>query len=434
MTTRLRIVLVSAALLAFCLVGVMASGAAEDGKYLHASQKDMQWWRDAKFGLFICWGPVTLTGKEIGWSRAGERRPNKGTGTTPVEEYDNLYKRFNPTKFNAQEWMALAKAGGTKYIIFLTKHHDGFCLFDTKQTDYNIMNSPFKRDVTKEIADACHREKLKLGIYYSAPDWYDLDFYAKTHDKFMDRFRGELRELCTNYGKVSILWFDLGFNDVYDSANTFKMLRQLQPGILINNRLVLPGDFDTPEQTLGAFNNKRAWESCITMANQWTWKPNDPVKSTKQCIQTLVRCVIGDGNLALNISPMPDGSIEPLQAQRLKEMGAWLKKYGKSIYSTRGGPFVLGQTGGSCYKGKTIYLHILDWPGDTLKLPAIGPKIKSAKVLTGGKATWNQTAAGIEISVSKENRDEIDTVIALELDSNAAGIAPIIPVVAPKAK
>jgi alpha-L-fucosidase len=416
-------------ILTFAIISVGASVpslSADDDAYLKASQKDMQWWRDAKFGLFICWGPVTLTGREIGWSRGGERPGVGGSpGETPVEVYDNLYKRFNPTRFDARQWMTLAKSAGVKYIIFLTKHHDGFCMFDTRQSDYNIMSSPFHRDVTKEIADACHRERLKLGLYFSAPDWHDPDYMAKTHDKFMERFRGELRELCTNNGRVSILWFDLAPRDIFDSANTFKMLRELQPGIIINDRLILPGDFRTPEQEIGEFNNKRPWESCVTVANQWTWNPNDVVKSEKECIQTLVRCVTGDGNLALNISPTSSGEIEPLQAQRLREMGAWLRKYGKSIYSTRGGPFVLGETGGSTYRGNRIYLHVLKWPGDTLNLPAIKPRIKSARVLTGGTATWHQTAGGIEISVPAPQRDEIDTIIALDLDQDAAGIEPM---------
>ena len=415
-------------------VETLAESQPQVPDYLQASQKDLQWWRDAKFGLFICWGPVTLTGEEIGWSRAGERRAFSGTGTTPVEVYDNLYKQFNPTEFDARQWMKLAKSAGVKYIIFLTKHHDGFCLFDTKQTDYNIMNSPFGRDITKEIAEACHKEGIKLGIYFSAVDWYDPDFfitmaqptvYAKSQARFLDRFKGELKELCTNYGNVSILWFDLGWPDLYDSAKTFKMLRELQPGILINNRLSRPGDFGTPEQTIGGFDNKRPWESCITIGTQWTWKPNDTVKSTKECIQTLVRCVVGDGNLALNVSPTSSGEIEPVPSQRLKEMGAWLKKYGKSIYSTRGGPFILGKVGGSVYRDKRIYLHILEWPGDTLKLPVIKPKIKKVQALTGGDVTWKQTDAGIEISVPKDKRDDIDTIIMLELDGPAAGIEPI---------
>jgi alpha-L-fucosidase len=369
-----------------------------------------------------------LTGDEIGWSRAGKRTgitDEIEPGSIPVDVYDNLYKRFNPTKFDAGQWMALAKSAGVKYIIFLTKHHDGFCLFDTNWTDYNIMHSPFRRDVTKEIADACHRERLKLGIYFSAPDWHDPDIDTWANARFMQRFQGEVRELCTNYGKVSILWFDFGVRDIYDSKGTFKMLRELQPGILINDRLLLPGDFDTPEQKIGAFNNKRPWESCMTMGTQWTWKPNDIMKSTKECIQTLVRCVVGDGNLALNISPTSSGEIEPVQAQRLRDIGSWLKKYGRSIYSTRGGPFILSKTGGSCYRGNTIYLHILDWPGDTFTLPAIKLKINSAKFLTGGKVTWKQTDEGIELSIPKEQRNEIDTIIEFKLDGSAAGIEPV---------
>ena len=395
-----------------------------------ASPQDMKWFNDAKFGMFIHWGPCTLKGTEISWSRAGARPgfdiPGDPPGTIPPEEYDNLYKQFNPTKFNADQWMDLAKSAGMKYVVFGTKHHDGFCMFDTKQTDYNIMHTPFRRDVTAEIADACHKKGLKLGLYFSAPDWVDPDIDTKNHEKFLERFRAEIRELCTNYGKVSVFWFDLGFKNVYDCTNTIKMVRELQPGVLVNDRLEPdPGDFTCPEQEVGPFDRTRTWESCITMGTQWSWKPNDEIKSKKECIQALVSCVIRDGNFLLNVGPNSLGEIEPLQQQRLREMGAWLKKYGKSIYFTRGGPFMLGKTGGSCYRGKTIYLHILDWPGDMLTLPAISPKIKSAKVLTGGEATWKQTDAGIEISVPKDKRDEVDTIIALDLDGTAAEIKPI---------
>jgi alpha-L-fucosidase len=163
----------------------------------------------------------------------------------------------------------------------------------------------------------------------------------------------------------------------------------------------------------------------MTIGTSWSWTPNSETASTKDCIRRLVGCVVGDGNLALNVSPTSLGEIEPAPTERLKEMGAWLKKYGKSIYNTRGGPFLLGKAGGSAYRGKTVYLHIFRWPGDTLKLPAIKPKIKSARALTGGKVTWTQTGAGIEISVPKDQRDDIDTIIELKLNHSAAGIEPI---------
>jgi len=228
-----------------------------------------------------------------------------------------------------------------KYLVFTTKHHDGFCMFDTKLTDYKITNSPFGRDVVKELADACHEANFRLGFYYSPPDWHHPDYRTANHPRYIEYLHGQLRELCSNYGRLDILWFDgLGGKATdWDAERLFKMIRTLQPHIIINNRCGLPGDFDTPEQRIGRFQTNRPWESCITIGRQWAWKPNDRLKSLKQCIDILVRCVGGDGNLLLNVGPMPTGEIEPRQVARLKEIGAWLARYGESIYGTRGGPF-----------------------------------------------------------------------------------------------
>ncbi|KPL05700.1 hypothetical protein AMJ85_11135 [candidate division BRC1 bacterium SM23_51] len=393
-----------------------------------ATAERMAWWREAKFGLFVHWGPVSLTGGEIGWSRGGERRgrKDKHTGQTPVEIYDNLYKKFNPTEFDAKEWIAIAKAAGMKYLVFTSKHHDGFSMFDSKLTDYKITNSPFKRDVVAELADACHEAGIRLGFYYSPPDWYHRDYRTENHDRYIKFLHGQIRELMTNYGRVDIMWFDGlgGSAKDWDSENLFKIIRRLQPHIIINNRAGLPGDHDTPEQRIGRFQTDRAWESCITICRQWAWKPDDQMKSFKECIHTLVRVVGGDGNLLFNVGPMPTGEIEPRQVARLKEMGAWLKKYGESIYGTRGGPFRTGPWGASTYRGNTIYVHILNWDEETIMLPPIEKKIVSSSVLTGGTADVKQSDQAIEISVAAADRDPVDTIVVLQLDGSVAEANP----------
>jgi len=400
----------------------------ESADFLKADKQDIQQWQEMKFGLFIHWGPVSLKGTEIGWSRGGERRGrnDKSTGSIPVEIYDNLYKQFNPVKFNADEWVQTAKDAGMKYLVFTSKHHDGFSMFDSQLTDYKITNSPFKRDVVKELADACHKAGLKLGYYYSPPDWYHPDYRTENHSRYIRFLHGQLREICSNYGKIDIIWFDGlgGKAEDWNSENLFKMIRRLQPHVIINNRAGLPGDHDTPEQRIGRSQNDRPWETCMTICRQWAWKPNDQMKSLKQCIDTLVRVVGGDGNLLFNVGPMPDGLIEPRQVTRLKEMGNWLRKYGRSIYATRGGPFKPGSWGASTHKGNTVYIHVLNWDEDTLSLPPIPKKIITSSVMTGGAATVRQTELAIEISVLKAYRKELDTIIVLQLDSPANGITP----------
>ena len=421
-----RLLTVCLGLLVFSMSAASLSQAAESKDYLHAGAEDVQNWREMKFGLFIHWGPVSLKGTEIGWSRGGERRGRGGKGSIPAEEYDNLYKQFNPVKFNAGEWVRVAKDAGMKYLVFTSKHHDGFSMFDSKYTDYKISNSPFKRDVVKELADACHRAGLKLGYYYSPVDWYHPDYRTENHARYIEFMHNQLREICTKYGRIDIIWFDGlgGSAKDWNSEPLFKMIRTLQPHVIINNRAGLPADHDTPEQRVGKFQNDRPWETCMTICRQWAWKPDDDMKSLKQCLHTLIRVVGGDGNLLFNVGPMPDGRIEPRQVQRLQEMGRWLKKHGHTIYGTRGGPFKTGPWGASTYKDNKIYVHILSWPEHTLTLPAISKKITAAALLTGGVLGLNQTDEHIEISVANAPLDEIDTIIELTLDGPAAEITP----------
>ena len=408
-----------------------AEPPGQEVDYLKAPPEIVEVWQDMRFGMFNCWGPVSLTGLEIGWSRGaprgGEFRVRKGQGPTPVEVYDNLYKKWKPDKFDAREWVRVAQDAGQKYMIFLVKHHDGFCLYDSKLTDFKITGdeSAWKVDVMKEVADACHESGLKLIIYYSQPDWHHADYRTKNHHRYIKYLHGQVRELLTNYGRIDGFWFDLGGKpEDWDSVELFKMMRTLQPWLIINNRCGLPGDFDTPEQRLGKFQLDRPWETCMTLNSQWAWKPNDKIKSLKQCIDVLVTCAVRDGNLALNTGPMPDGQIEPRQVERFREIGRWLKKHGQSIYNTRGGPFVSTSWGGTTNRSNTVYVHVLKWPGESVTLAPIDAKIISHSVLTGGTATVEQAEGGITISLQPKDRQELDTIVRLELDGPAAELKP----------
>ena len=393
-------------------------------------------WRADRFGLFIHWGPVSLKGTEIGWSRAGERRGYRGPGTeVPAEIYDNLYQEFNPVNFDARAWVALAQAAGMKYLVFTTRHHDGFSLFETAASDYKITSplSPYRRDIVTELAAACHAAGLKFGLYYSQPDWHHPDaFTPDRHPRYLAYLKTQVRELLTNYGRVDILWFDgLGKTAAdYGGVEVNRMARKLQPHLLINNRNGLPEDFDTPEQRVGKYQDARPWESCITICKQWAWKPGDTMKSLEECLRTLVLCAGGDGNLLFNVGPMPDGNIEPRQVDRLKEMGAWLAKNGTSIYGTRGGPWHPTKTAASTRRGQTVFLHIFKWEKDSLELPALPRAIKSAALLHGGRATVVQQNGKLTVSVDAAARDPIDTIVQLELDGSAMDL-PAISVSAP---
>ena len=408
----------------------------------------LAWWREARFGMMICWGPVSLQGTEISWSRKAPEplqfNAPAGAGVDPV--YDNLYKKFDPVNYDAKQWVALAKAAGMKYIILIAKHHDGFALWPSKARDYNIAACPYKAgkgDIVKDLADACHAAGMRFGIYYSPRDWTHPDYGVGDNAKYEAFMKAQVTELLTQYGQVDIVWWD-GFGNrdpikYWHADQYLKLIRTLQPKILSNDRCAvdtqlgspgLEGDFYTPEQRVGAFDLSRPWESCMTVSahDRWAWGgATDGVKSLATCLRLLICCAGGDGNMLLNAGPMPTGEIAPEQASRLKEMGAWLSKYGASIYGTRGGPFKPGNYGVSTRKGNTIYLHILNWPAETLTLPSIPAKIVSSKVLTGGEVAIKQTNNAIEITVPAAARREIDTVIALELDRPAVEIPPVIP-------
>lgn len=412
-----------------------------------AEQRDarLAWWREARFGLFIHWGPASVNGTEISWSRIGHPHDHPGMETVPPETYDNLYKKFDPEKFDAEAWMQLAQDAGMKYVVFITKHHDGFSMWPTRlRPEYSIAATPFKRDLCREIADAAHRHGLKLGWYYSTRDWTHPDYLVGDNRKYDEFYRGQVRELLTNYGRVDMLWFDhvAGNWRDYDFPTLYDMLFRLQPGILVNDRsakfvrgtedkptpeieALTKGDFDTPEQKIGKFQNDRPWESCITITEckdggGWSYRPDGRTRTAKECIQMLASCASGDGNLLLNVGPMPTGEIDSGQVAVLRQIGEWLRKYGESIYGTRGGPYHNGTWGGATYHGKALYLHVFNWKGNSLQLPPLKAKVLKATALTGGKPEVLQDGNALRITLAPDAQDPIDTVIKLDLDAPAA--------------
>jgi alpha-L-fucosidase len=319
------------------------------------------------------------------------------------------------------------------------------------------MKSAAHRDFVADYVKAVRKSGLKVGLYYSPLDWrypgfFFPDLYRTNAEQLREQYHRQLNELASNYGPVDLLWFDgggvdwLGFNGVTFNngwharpegkhyAGSFSWqddeavgnLRKLQPNVIVNNRTDAPADFLSREGdgALGDFDNKRPWELCTTLAGSWGYRPNSKVKPLDDCIRLLVAAVGRDGNLLLNVGPRPDGQIEPDQVARLAEIGDWLRKYGQSIYGTRGGPYMPGDFGVSTFHDNVVYLHILRPPDGALMLPALPVKVVDCKCLTGGGARFKQSDGGLEITLAS-NPAVVDTIVALTLESSASTIEPI---------
>ncbi|WP_183576100.1 alpha-L-fucosidase [Mucilaginibacter sp. X5P1] len=405
----------------------------------------LKWFTDARYGMFIHWDMSSVAGTEISWSRKATK-PLDITGDPAgyVEDpnYDNLYKKFNPAKFDATEWVRIAKEAGMKYIVFTAKHHGGFAMWNTKTSDYSIMNTPYGKDAIKQLAAACHKAGMKFGLYYSQRDWHNPLYGIGDNKAYINYMNEQIRELLTSYGKIDIIWWDsYGVGDLekfWQIGSTYDLVKKLQPDIIMNNRLAVLGDYnkqparylgdwDTPEQTIGKFQNNRLWESCFTLVHTpdgggWSYRPDGKVHSYAECINALVGCATGDGNLLLGIGPDATGVIPADQQERLAQISQWLKKYQESIYGTRGGPYTNGTWGGATFKGKKIYLHIRKWNGDSLTLPTLKGKIVKCTNLTNesNRATFVQDNKNLTIKLSADKQDSIDTIIMLELAGDAS--------------
>ncbi len=446
---------VMAGLLSMSIAYGQQSGGGEANPGLLTNQKALKAFQDKRFGMFIHWGPVTLRGEEISWSRGVQ---------IPIEDYDALHKEFDPVLFDAADWVATARDAGMKYIVLTTRHHDGFCLWDSKYTDYDMASTPYGKGVVKELADECKKQGIDFGVYYSICDWHHPDYPVKYPDKdykfhvekditdpvvkakidlYIKYLKNQLKELIDGYDPF-VVWFDGEWEWAWThqmGMDLYAYLRGLKDNLLINNRVdkgregmegvtksnVFAGDYATPEQRVGKFDNKNPWETCMTIATQWSWKANDKLKSGKECIQTLLQTVGGDGNLLFNVGPMADGRIEQRQVDRLNEMGDWLKINGEAVYGTRGGPYLPTDYMVSTRSGNKIYLHLLKHPGAKLKLPfPKGVKIEKAYFLDGNiSLNIDQDKESIKVSLPDTLPDDIASVVVLELNKSAMDIEVI---------
>ncbi|MEI7423828.1 MAG: alpha-L-fucosidase [Prolixibacteraceae bacterium] len=409
-----------------------------------ASQRRTQWWRDARFGMFIHWDPSSVAVSEISWSKQfyeddGEimrdnPRPspelynihehkfwlNWFKPAVPRKVYDNLYKSFYPGMFNADTIVGIAKKAGMKYIIEITKHHNGFCMWNSKFTDFDIMATPFKRDIIKEMSKACERQGIKFGIYYSQRDWHHPDYGPERMDKYNEFMYNQIKELLTLCPNISILFFDSEQyypSKMWNGKELFRMIHQLRPDIIINDRCGVPADYTTPEQKIGQFNKDRNWESCMTFTGFWSWHGfQTPVIPFEKCLENLIRCAGGNGNLLMNIGPLPTGQIDPREEDRLHKMGEWLNKNGESIYGTQGGPFMPDSIRVSTYKGNRVFIHLFDNKKDTIYLPGIKETILKASLLNGPAINFSQKSNLITVNLPKEAGKETVRIISLTLD------------------
>lgn len=430
--------------------GPVASGAPS----FPAPPEAVAAWRAARFGMFIHWGLYSVLGHGE-WAVFAEQ--------IDYREYARLADQFTGEGFNADALAAAAKSAGMKYMVLTARHHDGFCLWDSKVSEFKSTNTPAKRDFIAEYTRACRKAGLLVGLYYSPLDWRFPGFffpamYRESAEAMKKQTFDQVSELLTNYGQIDILWFDGGGDDwlgfgglewayakgwrtrdlnwpqtkhysgkpLWEAEKLYGLVRRLQPSVLMNGRAAShgdwEGDFRTPERKVGAFDANNAWETCDVLCTNWGYEPNDPMKSLRTCIQLLARTSVNDGNLLLNVGPTGTGSVEPRQLERLNEIGQWMARHGETVYGTRGGPFRSGPWGGSTHRGNRIFLHIVDWPEGVLELPPIDSKIVSNRSLTASAATVTQTSKGIRVSVPPNGRQEIDTIVLLELDGPASTV------------
>jgi alpha-L-fucosidase len=395
-------------------------------------------YEDSKFGLFVHWGVYSLLGKGE-WVMNNDR--------IPISEYEKLPPQFNPTKFDAEDWVKLSKAAGMKYITITSKHHDGFCMYDSKLTRYDIVDAtPYAKDPMKALADACHKHGIKLLFYYSLLDWHHPDYYPRgttgkatgrpdqgDWKKYVEYYQGQVRELCTNYGEIGGIWFD-GWWDRPDAAwdleGTYKLIHELQPGALVgNNHHVKPfpgEDFqmfeqDLPGENKAGFNKAETTtslplETCLTMNDSWGYNAKDRnFKSARQIIHYLLGASGRGANLLLNVGPKPDGTISSEFAERLVEVGRWLNEHGETVYATRRGPVNPQSWGVSTRKHDTVYLHVLK-PDMPINLPLTLQSFDAR--LLGTETVLKETLAGkgfvLELPESvRAKPDPIDTIIVL---------------------
>jgi len=377
----------------------------------------MAWWLEARFGMFIHWGIYSVPARTE-WAMYLEHFPK--------EEYAKFAQEFTAKHYRPKDWVALAQDAGMKYMVLTTRHHDGFCLFETATNDYSAPKTAARRDLIAEYAYACHEAGMRMGFYYSLEDWrfpHQLPHLPKWEDMsvympMVEQAHAQVRELMTNYGKVDILWYDGGFpSGIWRSEELNAMVRSLQPEIIINDRSGVPEDFGTPEQHITA--QDRPWEACMTMNDTWGYTVGDTnYKSVQQLLGMLIQCAVQRGNLLLNVGPDPEGRIPAPAAERLRAVGTWMRANGWAIHGAGPGVLTTWGLGWNGRVGNTLTIYVQRWPGSTIPLGWVGNRVLSAKVLsTGQKAVVEQKGDRVWLRELPQYAPDPDvTVIELEIE------------------
>lgn len=451
---------ISALVSASCSRTPASEPAPEVRDYLNespeAKDQRMKWWREARFGMFIHWGLYAIPAGEY----KGQRSDQIGEwiqswANIPREEYAQFAAQFNPVKFDAAEWVGLAKEAGMKYIVITSKHHDGFCMFDSAVTDYDIVDAtPFQRDPLAELSAECKKQGIRFCVYYSIMDWHHPSQYVDKEGKhptagdgqnkiypdkkqeYIDYMKAQLREIVTRYDPA-VLWFDGEWVEWWteeDGKDLYNYVRSLKPEIIINNRVGkgrmgmkglnkgpgYAGDFGTPEQEIPPTGLPGVdWESCMTMNDTWGYKSYDHNwKSAETLIRNLIDVAGKGGNYLLNVGPTAEGVIPEPSVERLRAIGRWLQVNGEAIYATGPSPFPSLAWGRATTKGSRVYLHVFEWPADgQLVVPALQNQVQRAYLLAQPEETLQvRTQGDWVIQVPREPLDPVATVVVLELD------------------
>ena len=379
----------------------------------------MKWWKAARFGMFIHFGVYSTIGRHE-WVMEDEG--------IPVSEYAPHAAMFNPSPGSARAWARLAKQAGMKYMVMTSKHHEGFCNFDTKLTNYCATKQGPGRDLVREYVDAARAEGLRVGFYYSLMDWHHPDgaLCATNEDsrkRFVEYTHGLVRELMTNYGKIDVLWYDVAWPldaTGWESVRMNEMVFKVQPEIIVNNRNKLQGDFSTPEQHIVAESGGRAWEACMTLNDSWGYQAaDDNWKSSKTVIRNLISCARDSGNYLLNIGPKPDGSIPEPSVQVLREVGGWMQVNGHTIYESDPCQVRRSNYASFTRSGNTLFMHVHFWPGQYVAISGLMTKVRSAKLVkTGESVAFKQDDYRVRFTdLPMEAPDYPVTTIAIECES-----------------
>lgn len=433
--------------------GIAAATLLSTFSAAEVSDERTAWFRDAKFGMFIHWGPYSLASVEASWPIM---RPGKW-GISEAD-YRALPKRFNPARYNPDEFIDLARTAGQQYMVFTTKHHDGFCMFNSSYTDYKITNTPYGKDIVKQLADACERRSMPLGFYYSPPDMHHPDFRDTSRlarenwngeperpewPAYLEYMQLQLTELLTAYGSVKLIWFDGLFKqEKYNGRRFLNLIRTLQPGTLVNDRIGVTADYVTPEQFVpkaiptkdvrmrgtdvsvqkelrsGVPNpaDFQLWETCMTINDTWAYNAHDQnFKSGQQLIRALVEVCSRGGNFLLNVGPQPDGEVQPEFRERLGAIGDWMSVNSRSIYGTTYGPIQDVPGYRTTAKGNDVYVHVFDWPGTSLDVIGLKKKVLRARLLADNRPLiFHQDEQRLQIQLPSEAPDKNVSVIDLQ--------------------